>query len=455
MRSTRRGALAIAAATLTGCTGRVDRPSETDDADGSGEDDGSTALEDPLVERVVNLYVYDTDEGVVATEETGRTASRTDDLGRAVNDAQSPVARGNVVLATGGRSETPIAVDDGIELCGVESRPTLTPDENVEHPFDLVSTADGPSGGRVETLELAMERRGRSAARCTGFADLTFVDLLVTSTVDHGLHLDGGRGVEVRDCRFEDVGDDAIRIEDSSQLLVEDCELVRTGFYGVYARGSSDVTVRNVRSTGTRFNSFAMYDYTEDWQVVDCAASGDGHAPFAASPALNGSFVDCEAEGIDAEGEGGFEIEYKAGHDREDLQRPVEGCSVVSCTAIDCNMGFYAREDDREYETGTPVIRPRFVDCTAVNCDTGLFIDDNVVEAIVRGFEAVECEVDVVDEGTRTIVDGRSENAGDPAVEGQWNGHAEAAAELDVVVENTEDGTLHEATEDGNWTRVS
>lgn len=402
----------------------------------------------------VDIFVYESDGLFRAVDRSDDVVARSEDLGRVLNDAQDVLSEGQIVVGADGPVGTGVSHGDAITIRGADRRPEMTPAEGSDRSFVPWETTGGPRGGRLASFHVDMRRRGGSGVRLEGFSELEVDEVWIANAAENGLVLAGGEFADVRNCRFESLGNDAIQVVDSAGVTVEGCESAGDD-YGVYVDGSTDVEIRGYRSEGARFNSVALYEYTENWTVVDCEAVDSGHTPFAASPALNGSFVDCTARGTTADGEGGFEIEYKAGHDDDNRKRPVEGCSVVSCRAVDCHMGFYAREDDRKYTTGTPVVRPTFRDCTAVDCDVGLYLGDNVVEAVVDGFEAVGCATDVVDEGTRTIRDGRSENVGDPSVEGQWNGHAATAAELDVTVYDTESGVEYRGADDGTWRRIS
>lgn len=484
MRTTRRNALltTVGLASLSGCEvlegsnaaerREPDPPTATDTSPStepstesavSGETTPGDETETPdgrvgvTLDRAVDALVSEHGGEFRAVSNGEVIASHPDDLGRVIDDAQRELSGGYVLVAASGPSSTEIGHGDDVTIGSLDRRTKLVPAEEAGDSFETHLASNEPDDSRLESLCIDMENRGGPAVRSEGFTSADFDDLVVRNTAGfggHGLALVGGRSADVRDCRFTGIGDNALRVVDSSDVSVRDCESVGAR-YGIYARDSSGLLVRGFRSRETRFNSVAMYDYTENWKVVGCRAVDGGHTPFAASAARNGSFVGCLAEGITADREGGFEVEYKAGHDSDNREAPVEGCSVISCTAVDCNMGFYAREDRSNYTTDTEVVRPKFVDCTAVGCETGLFVGGNVVEAIVRGFDAVDCATDVVDEGTRTMVEGRSENEGDPAVGGQWNGHAETAARFDVTVEDTASDTLYKATTAGTWQRLT
>ncbi len=447
---------------LSGC-GALDI-SDTPAQDSTGRptrDQTLTGTPDPTDSSTRNtshqspdIIVYDRQGEYHIVDGEQVTSSQSSDLGHVINEAQAMISEGSILIAADGQSRTEIVHSDSIVIGGIEGRTTLTPTEDIDRSFDMYHTPNGPDGSRFESFQIDLEDRGRTAIRSAGFSDIAFDRVRIHNTVKHGLTLSEGRTAEVRNCRFREIGDDAIRIDNTSDVTIDNCIGTETA-YGIHARDSSNVVVRGYRSQDAQWNGVAIYDYTENWKVIGCRAVDDGHTPFAASPALNGSFIGCVAEGTTAEREGGFEIEYKAGHDSDNREEPVEGCSVVSCTAIECNLGFYAREDTSKDVTNTQVIRPRFIDCTAIDCETGLFVDENVVEAIIRDFTPVACATDIVDHGTRTVIDGRSENEGDPAVEGQWNGHGRTAADFGVTIRDTTTETRYKATKTGTWEHIS
>lgn len=71
-------------------------------------------------------------------------------------------------------------------------------------------------------------------------------------------------------------------------------------------------------------------------------------------------------------------------------------------------------------------------------------------ENVLSGVKNVDYE-EFTDDGVRTLFNGRGTNAGDPAVEGQWHGHADYAAAQNALVEDTTDGDLYRALSDGTW----
>lgn len=405
---------------------------------------------DLVAEYDADVYVFAEDDQFLAVDETETELAATDDLGRTINEAQATLADGRIVVAADGLLRVAVEPANRISIRGVDPRAGFTPAETVDGSSVLYRLSDGTAETDLTSVTLDMQYRGGSAIRADGATGLAFDDLRVRNVGAHGTVFAGGRAIDIRNTQFEGVSKNAVQVTDCSDVRIASCESTGSD-RAVYVTDSSNVTISDYTTRNADYNAIGLYDYTENWEITGCTAVDSGSTPFSASTARNGSFIDCVAEGTKTSGEAGFEIEYKADSDEENTQDPIVGCSVESCTARDCSVGFYAREDDSKYDTGTPIVRPRFVDCTAESCDTGLFIGDTVEEAIVENFEAVDCNTDVVDNGKRTIVDGRSTNEGDPSTQGEWFGFAEAAAELDVVVEDTQEGTGYTATERGVW----
>ena len=415
------------------------------------ESSGPTvSAEELIADYDADVYILTRDEQFAAVDDTEEELLRAENLGRAINQAQATLSDGRIIVAATGSLNVPIEQANGISIGGPDPRAILTPADDVGESYEIYRVSAGTSGGQFDSLGVDMQYKGGSAVHAEGSSDLAFDDVVIKNAGEHGVRLSDAESVEIRNSRVESTSKNAVSITGCSDVQIDACEVTGSN-HAVYATNSSNVTLTDVTARETEYSAIAFQDYTTNWEVTGCTAVDSASTPFAASTAINGSFVDCVAEGTTNANEGGFEVEYKADNDAENRQNPVVGCSVVSCTARDCNMGFYAREDDTKYDTGTPVLRPRFVDCTATGCDTGLFIGETVREAVIENFDAVDCNTDIVDNGMRTIIDGRSENEGDPSTEGEWFGHADSAAELDVVVEDTQAGTRYKATAQGGW----
>jgi len=397
-----------------------------------------------------DIYILARGELFQAIDDTEATLLEAEDLGSVINDAQATLSDGRVLVAADGLLGAAIEQANQVSISGPNEGVELTPAEAVGGSYAIYRTPPGTSGGRLESFNIDMQYRGGSAVVADGETGLNLADVHIKNAGTHAIALSGGASADIRDARFESTSKDAVNITGCTDVQIDGCE-VSDSNHAVSVASSSNVTIRDSTTRGAEYSAIALQEYTTNWKVTGCKAINSGSTPFAASTVQNGTFVDCVAEGTTNDRQGGFEIEYNADHDDDNREDPVVGCSVVSCTARDCNMGFYAREDDSKYETGIPVFRPQFVDCKAVDCDTGLFLGDNVVEAVVRNFDAVDCGTDIVDDGIRTIADGRSANGGDPATEGQWFGHADTALELDVVVEDTQTGTQYEARAKDGW----
>lgn len=80
-------------------------------------------------------------------------------------------------------------------------------------------------------------------------------------------------------------------------------------------------------------------------------------------------------------------------------------------------------------------------------------ITSNATDCVLTG---VFIRGSLTDNGTRTVVNGRSTNNGDPSSTGQWNGNATLAHELGVTVwdTSTDPDTPYKAGPDGNWTSI-
>jgi len=419
----------------------------------TGSVDTDVSFEEVSSSYDADIYILDRDGQFSAVDETEEELVQADDLGRAINDAQATISNGRIVVATGGLLRGAIEQANQITISGIDQRVTLMPTEDVGDSAAIYRATAGTNEGQLESFGIDMQYRGGSAVVADGYTGLTIDDAHIKQVGTHGIMLSDGASVDIRNSLVEDISKDAVSMTNCSDVKIEACETTNSN-HAVYSSSASNITITDVTARETEYSAFALQNYTTDWEVTGCTAVNSASTPFSASPALNGSFVDCVAEGTTKSEEGGFRIEYRADNDDDNVQDPVVGCSVESCTARDCNRGFYARENDAKYDTDTPIIRPRFIDCTAVRCDTGLFIDDNVEEAIVQNFDPVECTTDIVDNGVRTIIDGESKNEGDPSIEGEWFGHDETAVELDIVVTDTSDGTRYTATKVGTWEEV-
>lgn len=444
--------------TLAGCgrpesAGRNEQSTVGADLDDRAEqemvelDERNVSAEELVTRHEADIYVLAREEQFRAIDDTEETLVQADGLGRVINEAQATLTEGRILVAAGGLLDVAIEQAEQITLVGLDQRVELTPTASAGES-DAIYRA-GTNGGRFESFRIDMQYRGGSAVSAEGFTDLVLDDILIQQVGEDGIAFSAGESGVIRDSRFEGISKDAVSITDCSAVQIESCEVAEAN-HAAYVPRSSNVTISDLSTRATEYSAIAMVDYTTDWEVNGCTATDSGSTPFSASTALNGSFIDCVAEGTKKANEGGFEIEYNSDNDEENRRDPVVGCSVESCTARDCDVGFYAREDEN-HDTGTPVVRPRFIDCTATGCETGLVIGDNVEEAIVENFEAVDCNTDIVDNGVRTIIDGESENEGNPSNEGQWFGQADAAVALDVVVKDTLDGTRYTATARGGW----
>ncbi|WP_324663700.1 right-handed parallel beta-helix repeat-containing protein [Haloarcula sediminis] len=409
----------------------------------------SVSAEELVAGYEADIYVLAQGEQFHGIDETEETLVQADDLGRVINEAQATLGEGHILVAAGGLLGVAIEQASQITLVGLDERVELTPTDAAGESDPIYRIPAETTGGQFESISIDMQYRGGSAVSADGYTELVLDGIHIQHVGEHGITLADGESIEIRDARFESISKDAVSITNCSGVQMDSCDVTEAN-HAVYAGSSSNVTISDVTARRAEYSAFAIGDYTTNWEVTGCRAIDGGSTPFTASTALSGAFVDCVAEGTTGTNEGGFEIEYNSDNDEQNRRDPVRDCSVVSCTARDCNVGFYAREDEN-HDTGTPIIRPRFIDCTAANCDTGLFIGSNVEEAIVEGFDPVDCDTDLVDNGVRTIIDGKSENEGDPSNEGQWLGHADAAVALDVVVVDTLDGTRYTATEQGGW----
>jgi hypothetical protein len=77
-------------------------------------------------------------------------------------------------------------------------------------------------------------------------------------------------------------------------------------------------------------------------------------------------------------------------------------------------------------------------------------VEPGSTENVLRGVKHVSYD-EFDDDGVRTLFNGRGRNDGDPAVTGEWHGHADYAAEQNALVEDTTDGDLYRALTDGSW----
>ncbi len=77
------------------------------------------------------------------------------------------------------------------------------------------------------------------------------------------------------------------------------------------------------------------------------------------------------------------------------------------------------------------------------NVNGSITIDTNCEDTVLENTD----QTTITDNGIRTVIDGISENSGDPNVEGQWNGNARPG----VIVEDTQNDELYVATVTGDW----
>ena len=83
------------------------------------------------------------------------------------------------------------------------------------------------------------------------------------------------------------------------------------------------------------------------------------------------------------------------------------------------------------------------------NGNDDFIIEDTAIETVVRG-ASVES---ISDSGTRTLINGRGTNSGDPSTEGEWNGHDDFAEETDATIHDETNDNLYKAA-DGSWIQI-
>ena len=272
MRTTRRATLvaAVGLATLSGCgilqgSGTGERNDDPDQSAGTGTSpstepetgdtatettstpeetpsDGSDVTTGVTLDHAVDVLVYEHDGAFRAVSNDEIIASHPDDLGRVINDAQSELSEGYILVATDGSSSTEISHGDDITIGSIDRRTKLVPAEDTDGSFKMYLASNGLDDGRFESVCVDMENRSGPAVQSGGFTDVDFDDLLVRNTggyEGHGLALVGGRQADVRDCRFTGISGDALRVADSSDVSV------RNWSRSVRSTGSTPATRRD------------------------------------------------------------------------------------------------------------------------------------------------------------------------------------------------------------------
>jgi len=84
-------------------------------------------------------------------------------------------------------------------------------------------------------------------------------------------------------------------------------------------------------------------------------------------------------------------------------------------------------------------------------CTDPIQIDSGATENVIDGQIIGET---VTDNGTRTLINGRGTNDGDPNSTGEWNGYASAAYKMGATIEDTTNGPLYKAKSDGTWSQI-
>jgi hypothetical protein len=121
-----------------------------------------------------------------------------------------------------------------------------------------------------------------------------------------------------------------------------------------------------------------------------------------------------------------------------------DNITASNCHAIDDqgtttqSSGFTLRGD-----------RCRLVGCQAFGNDTDIIIKSDSTESVIIGtrFDSI------TDNGTRTLINGRGTNAGDPTSTGQWNGNADYAETTDATIHDTANDNLYKAR-NGAWSQI-
>jgi hypothetical protein len=94
----------------------------------------------------------------------------------------------------------------------------------------------------------------------------------------------------------------------------------------------------------------------------------------------------------------------------------------------------------------------KVVGCTFDKVQTAVEVTG--VENIISDCTVTDCATAVDDRGTRTLVNGRGENAGAPPTTGQWNGHADYAYRHNADIRDTRNDAWYKATPAGDWEAV-
>jgi len=193
MRTTRRATLvaAVGLATLSGCgilqgSGTGERNDDPDQSAGTGTSpstepetgdtatettstpeetpsDGSDVTTGVTLDHAVDVLVYEHDGAFRAVSNDEIIASHPDDLGRVINDAQSELSEGYILVATDGPSSTEISHGDDITIGSIDRRTKLVPAEDTDGSFKMYLASNGLDDGRFESVCVDMENRtGRS-----------------------------------------------------------------------------------------------------------------------------------------------------------------------------------------------------------------------------------------------------------------------------------------------------
>ena len=88
------------------------------------------------------------------------------------------------------------------------------------------------------------------------------------------------------------------------------------------------------------------------------------------------------------------------------------------------------------------------------NCTNGVKIEDDCSNIRLSNLEFFDCDTDIDDDGTRTLINGRGNNEGDPSSTGEWNAHADYAEDYDATIYDTANDDLYKAV-GGSWVQIN
>lgn len=322
-----------------------------------------------------------------------------------------------------------------------------------------VSLQDGGASGQNHTGILTHDHAGKlrfEDCRVEGFDDNGLYDSANQGqvVVDGGTYKNNGVAqvrfqsdhsvvrdatITVTDTNISN-GTRGVRIAKGSYAEVSNCEIT----YGAGVGGSGPLTV-NPDHNGPVYvqNTHITYEDDRDWYLTPADTDGSGTD---ATVVLENCRIDYEP-GYDSANANPYGVQFRNFHVvvRDSVIAPLSGTPTDERNGVRVVNDAQATFENSSVDALQTAIVAEVGPVSLTDTDASIDIQSTASDVLIRG--GLNTAV-VNDAGTRTVVEGMGENAGDPNSTGQWNGNARQG----VVVENTNNGDLFTAAPSGGWT---